>query len=313
MSEFGKGPGEGGHDFYVPDLGGMDFGKILNEGVYDGGTSYELADFYELEDTEELAIELNGDPFRRFERAYREQGVKLNPRFRDMAPVGHCFNDQKELKINRTVAWAGRILRETPDEKLADRPIKLQSEHNIPLCKTSMETLETMINSSIERPPVEELPEHQFKSDGIEAISMCPKAEGLFDKAVLRNSKLRMPGFSDRLRYQAIADETDDGWEVLGVRKWEGVPSVLTFKDVAVDGIEYPAGSIMRFELETDGTPERGKYTECVNPNPPRVVSSDQVVRAGFLRLANGFAGETGNLEKLANRVKGDLRRRELI
>jgi hypothetical protein len=313
MSEFRSWPEEGFSEEFVPDFGGMNFDKILNEDAYDDGTSYELADYYEFDDPAgEIVIERNEDPFRRFERAYRQQGVKLNPTFldgiTDIAPVGHCFNNEEELKINRAVAFGGRMLRKNPNEKLADRSIELPSEHDIPQCETSMKTLETIINSSIERPLAEELPKHQFKSDGIEAISMCPKAEKLFDKAVPRTSKFKAPGLFDKLKYQVIADEGDNGWDILGVRKWEGVPSVLTFKDVAVDGIQYPSGSIMRFELETDGPPERGKYTEYINQDPPRIVSSNEVVRVGFLRLANGFAGEPGNIDKLIKRVKNDLR-----
>lgn len=309
MSEFRSRPEEGFNNEFVPDFEGMDFGAILNGQEYDGGTQYELEEFPEDDMPKNVLSveELREDPYRRFERMCREQGVTIDKELASGPDYSFRIRNamSDDLKIARSIAVAGQILRKDPERKLADQPIDLPTEHEIPRCETQLKTLGNIINSSIERPPIEELPEHQYQSQGIGGMDMCQKAEPLFDKSIPKFMR-----FSNKVSYQAIVDGySDEGWDVVAVRKREGLPSVLTFEEIAIDGIVYPPGSIMRFHLRSDGVePESGLF-ENNNSKPSRIVESDEVIRAGFLRLANGYAESPEYLNSYRERLKKDLER----
>lgn len=305
MSEFGNRSGEGGNDFYVPDLGDFDSFELISDQQAELPVYDYVAENYPIDPSE--------DPYERFERMCNLQDVEPIDALR-YESIGRnlaaCYSFPKDdPSINRTVAVAGIKLREDPNIQLAKQPITLPAEHDIPMHKTAMQTLEGMINSSIERPPAEQLPKHQFVSDKLKPLSMCDRVEPTFDKAVPR---FRYRGNSEQVTYQAIID---DNQELLAVRKHVldcgsmSRPSVLTFQEVAIDGISYPPGSIMRLQLESDWPAQKYTVFEHVNPSPPRVVSSSEVERATFMRLANGFAGNPENINKYAKRTMRDLKR----
>lgn len=307
MSEFGRKSVEGANNFsFIPDLRSLKLNEGLNETSWDeyGAT----VDFpIELVDDELHKDYLRENPYTRFKREYTSQGIKLLPGIEDSSALEeHCF-PRKEVGINRTVANAGRILRDNPQEKLADCQIILPSEHDIPQHKVALETLRGMINSSIERPPVEELPRYQFESRKIPAVNMCPEAEIHFDRSIPRGWSL-MPRIDKEVEYQAIVDESDDRLDIIAVRKFEGQPSVLALEDVVVDGIVYPAGSLMRLQLKSDG-PESKKHFEWTENSPPRVVSASDVLRGGFLRLSDDYIGQPEKIANYRRRVEKDLRR----
>jgi hypothetical protein len=303
MSEFGNRSGEGQDGFsFVPNFGGMNFGESLDEtsqqDARDGSTDFsiELHEDY-----------LQEDPYIRFKREYKNQEIDLHPRLEDSSVLSeHCFS-RNEIAINTTVATAGRILRENPEERLANKPINLPSEHDIPQHEVALETLEGMINSSIERPPEEKLPPYQFESHKIPAVDMCADAELYFDRAI-PGGWAWLPRANKEVEYQAIVDESEDGLNIVAVRKFEGKPSVLALEDMAVDGVVYPAGSLMRFQLASDG-PQEKKYFEWTHEHPPRIVSYNEVLRGGFLRLSNDFIGQPEKIAHYRKRVENDLRR----
>lgn len=110
----------------------------------------------------------------------------------------------------------------------------------------------------------------------------CITSEHLFGKAIaaLEVHTTRSATYNNEYGVRIIAKDT----EPLFVHKMEGSKTALSLKQLTVDGILYPAGSIMGIHVRDDLQPKTGRYTPQVEPNALQVIDAQEVVGADFLR-----------------------------
>jgi hypothetical protein len=182
-------------------------------------------------------------------------------------------------RMLQAIAMAGGLLRENPDQRLADRTIDLGSKVPGKLARSeAAQALAGIINGSIERLDAEsgitDLPGSNY---GIDA---CRAAEYRFAQAIFALE-------AGSGECQIIGDEEPALLRKFGM----GSKSALSLRPLGVDGVPYPAGSIFRVTLDPGVEPRRD--IEGVQS-----VGLEDVRSLGFMRLS---AYGLGLRERMAN------------
>lgn len=189
------------------------------------------------------------------------------------------------------VVEAGDILRKNPDRKLADATIVPPANERHPLNRSlAARTLIGMVNASVERLPATGR-DNTFECLGTRAIEACLTADRDFGRVIrqMRAPGKLLTGEDQVVGYQLITGERNGP---LAVRKGVGEPSTLSFVDMTINGIPYPAGSILRAEILDDRTTETSSgYSTSVPRGVHARVDVGRVSHIAFRRLS-AFAGD---------------------
>ena len=186
-----------------------------------------------------------------FDKVCSKQGVQLNklvaavltpkPENRDEYSQLMIEPDGERAALLPTpilgaISGAGDILMGKPGESLADRQMRIPLSFHRDITAVA---LARVINASVESPIVQPKSAVRFESTNNSTCS-CAKAEHLFLET-----------------FRALSDITSLGEVALGcqlivkndqpifVRKREGEKTSLTLREIIIDGIPYPAGSIV--------------------------------------------------------------------
>lgn len=110
----------------------------------------------------------------------------------------------------------------------------------------------------------------------------CITSEHLFGKAIAA-LEVHMPEsatYNNEYGVRVIAKDN----KPLFIHKMEGSKTALSLQQLTVDGILYPAGSIIGIHVRGDLQTKTGRYTPQVEPNALQVIDAQEVVGADFLR-----------------------------
>ncbi len=162
------------------------------------------------------------------------------------------------------IARAGAYLRNNPNKPLAEAPVFLESDKQDDF---SSQVIASMINASIERP--EQNPDGlAFNCVDPFGVNICKSAEPRFIDAVDATKDLDVV--------------TDNDKPVLAI-KYLGEVSCLTLRDVTIDGIPYPAGSITRPVIKETAV---NREINSERKTGPGQYTIDEVKSLGFMRLS---------------------------
>lgn len=175
--------------------------------------------------------------FASFEAYCADQNVTLHEAFAHDASAQ--FYTEEDLLT--AIYWAGHHLRQAPRTPLADQRFSQDSEEVWPH-DTAARTLHHLINASfrVEMPPEGR---HNFPL-APSHINTCVSADRAFAKVIERLPLLP----ATPLVNPCIMHLDGDRPVILQKGGRDGVPSGLTLEGTWIDGVEYPAGSIIRVD-----------------------------------------------------------------
>jgi hypothetical protein len=207
-----------------------------------------------------------------FETAAQRQDVDFAMILEDA--LRYCERDET---LSPAVSHVGRYFRQSV-EPIASKPLI----GNPWQYDTAATTLQRIVNASIV--PVEADPSTpSFVCEGAKTISACGYAEVAFSKVIaqkITEADKRPPGIEDRWSGGDIFTEGD---VPIFIRKSDGEPSALSLRDIVVNGIPYPKGSILRVDTYREyqeGSPPQ--------PAPHRLcqVEARKIAKVAFIRLS---------------------------
>lgn len=198
-------------------------------------------------------------------------GVNLDPEV--FTTANNLVEDGIPTGILSAVKNAGEALREDPDRVLTDSLINPDWGFST---NVSTRTLIEILNSSLEKSPI---PSHevQFTCSPAEKLDTCSFADLSFLRTIVTVEYVS-PDQPAAHGCQIIANQAGSP---IFVRKYLGNPSAISLKDVYINGIPYPAGSIFSLEApdDEDSLPEPSSHK--VQEIPLRNIG-----RISFLRLS---------------------------
>lgn len=199
-----------------------------------------------------------------FEQACQAQGVEL------IDPISNIIQRANDFPLRRLVTSAGDFLAQERDRPLAtgllEQPIHPEY--------TVSRILQRIINASIEHEDGRPL---DFDC-GVEfRASACGAAEPAFAKAFRDMKDSRHQG--QRVRYGGALYVDDDG-QAFAFTKSEGFGSTLALRDITIQGVPFPAGSILYAQRE-DYTPEYGRQSGRFT-----IHRKDEITGINFTRLS---------------------------
>lgn len=194
--------------------------------------------------------------------------------------------------FGQAINTAGMHLRYNPNQPLTEAPVYLIGDQKN---NFMAQVLQSMINASITRPSEDTNP--AFVCIDPTGLDACFSAEPYFLRSI--NHLADMDNNEG-----PIADIiTDDGSPVL-LRKLIGNETALTLRDVTINGIPYPAGSITHSytpkSVEDRAERKRGE-------RPYKEYDISEVNSLGFIRLSR-FAIPLGQRSKLDYELGGHTR-----
>lgn len=183
------------------------------------------------------------------------------------------------------VAEAGQLFRRKPENKsyntrLASAAISREVLYGFPHSLASR-TLVGMVNASI-APVRARSWDTGFSCRNVQVADVCRAAETYFGAAIVQilQPRERIEGYNHIVGHQIIVGEGD---KIIAMRKGAYAPTALTFEQITINGIPYPAGSIVKLHLLDQF--RNGKY----HRRPPaarQVVGVERVSHIGFRRLS---------------------------
>lgn len=190
-----------------------------------------------------------------------------------------------ESDLLKAIFAAGRLLREQPHLRLADYPIAPSPWAE----DTTVETLIAIVNASI-TPQFFTMTQHNFISPLGKVEDICDYADTGFANTL---GWLGWAAYSDNIPMGCQLYMADD--EPLLLRKSDGVPSALSLESLIINGIPYPAGSILRLDAVGD---HRDQPAHLQWPSKVELRPLDDITNLSFQRLS-AFALTTGERAKL--------------
>lgn len=184
------------------------------------------------------------------------------------------------------VEEAGLLLRRDPDIRLARQPIPPETIQRIPARDIAARSLLQIVNDSIDRRHSKEA----FISPRGGRYGICDLNERFFactinfaatEESFLDNG---VPSVSKHDGYQIITGRED---HPILLRKRRGPQCALSLEPITINGVLYPVGSIMRYDLTRDWDPHQDRYVATpLHDAQQEVVSASEIGRIGFLRLS---------------------------
>lgn len=187
------------------------------------------------------------------------------------------------------VEEAGRLLRHNPADRLAREVVPDETIRQIPPQDIAARSLVQIANTSITRQRSAAI---SFASKGMCRYYVCDLTERFFastfnfvatEESFLDNQVL---GYT-RDGYQIITDQSD---QPVLLRKRRGQQTALSLTPLAINGVTYPLGSLVRYDLgrDFDRDPRRpGRYApEPLQDGQQEVLPLSEISRISFLRLS---------------------------
>jgi len=179
------------------------------------------------------------------------------------------------------VAKAGEILRQRPYVELVNTPITDQLFGDGSLTLPQM-TFKGIINASRDR-IANQNPATTFFCRGAKRVDSCSSAEGGFGLTInnmthghkARDSRRSGEDYYKRFGWTIIIDDDMP----VGITKRYGQPSTLALSPITINGIPYPAGSLLRMN-----TLKKGYHHEAEERRT--FVPGERIAFASFLRLS---------------------------
>ncbi len=176
---------------------------------------------------------------------------------------------------------AGKLLRSGPQRRLAKHPIELPPESDT---KTAVRAFVDIVNASTcrEEPPQGAVAFTSHRQHS--SVHGCPAAEELFTNTFSQLEDNFLP-------YQAMTHGAQiivDGQRPVMLRKGGSgsAKTSLALETIYINGIPYPAGSILRTPLLEDDAGVDSRRRRLVLEDRVEVISVDRVVNPGFIRLS---------------------------
>jgi hypothetical protein len=219
----------------------------------------------------------------------KRQGVHINSGVLEAGHTGissaPCIVEPNGLYA--AMIEAGHILRKAPDTELVDTAITPPSNKLSYLNRSvAARGLIAILNASLERQPGKSW-DTTFQCYGTRAIDACQDAERYFGRVIAQMQTPDKPIMGQRrlIGYQLI---TDNDNQPIAVRKGMGEPSTLSFTEITINGIPYPAGSIFRADIVDDleRIQKWYKYRTRVYIDTQRRVGVEEVSHIAFRRLS---------------------------
>jgi len=225
--------------------------------------------------------------FSRFEELCDEQQVRLHHviiRAGRSASSGSMFTLEPNGMYSAVNA-AGNLLRKDPEQHLASAELDIPEPLAQKPKNFAANVLSAMIAASINPVPATDH-SRTFICRKTRNIDCCSNAEGGFSETFTQMYTPQVP-LEDHYKpigYQIITGSHD---EPIAVRKARGEPSALTLVKTTINGIPYPAGSIMRMDLLDDRSRDDPSIFDTDLPfDDQRRVGAERVSHAAFIRLS---------------------------
>jgi hypothetical protein len=229
------------------------------------------------------------------------QEVLLDPLIEHAGVIGASLGNSEcrdsvvyePAPIYAAVGQAGKILRRNPQAALANKPLQIPPDDLQPQ-DVALRTLVTLVNGSLDR-MARNVPSHRLAScRQIPATHACSEAETFFASVIWQmanpTSVLSEDEQMEPFGYQII---TDDYGQALGIRKGVSWPTLLTLEEIAINGVPYPPGSIMRADMPYERYARARLYRPMRDFEEQERIDFHDIARLGFMRLsAFVLAGE---------------------
>lgn len=217
--------------------------------------------------------------FADFAAACQNQQVEIHDELYRAAAtdVSDIFSARSYLPsgLQAAISQAGKLTRQAPGEPLADGYLDASYDFRT---DTSSRSLIDLLNATLERQP--DLPRQlaiNFDGPAPEELDTCHLADYCF--MVTASGLGRMTKKAKVL--QGCQIFTHFGTPAM-LRKSSGVESAMSLREVSLNGIPYPAGSIFSLDFRSQG--------DVYNPDAPaervEVLASRRIDAASFLRLS---------------------------
>ena len=197
---------------------------------------------------------------------------------------------------------AGRLLRKHRYMKLAERAFSEAVVNGVPPDDVTAQSFVRLVNDSVH--PRTGGAAVTFTSELSGTYGTCGEAEPAFT-ATLAHLLTRKQHANPYVHAREVIVGTNE--QPLFLRKGVGEQSALSLAPIAINGITYPGGSIVKYDLRRDrdrhyadpsqgpGTVPLGAYDSTpLAPNDMRVAPVDEIERINFLRLS-AFAFPEGS------------------
>lgn len=152
--------------------------------------------------------------------------------------------------IYAAINQAGKILREDPEIELSEQPLEIPPEEINP-DDVAIKTLLQIVNASRQKQALGVPEGRSFTAPATIAAHACVEAETYFAGVVVQmeDPKKVFTRDQDNVPYgfQIVTDQHSN--HPIGIRKGVSWPTLLTFETIAINGIPYPPGSIMRADM----------------------------------------------------------------
>jgi hypothetical protein len=227
------------------------------------------------------------------------QGVDL-----DLSLIAAGLSNESSLSLTvepdgyySAVAEAGVLLRANSTIPLANAPIperrfNFMSGQPHP----GEQALRTIVNSSITPWPGSAREGTAYSTtEPVSALSTCGDAEEWFSHVIKQMEQPEQPAwYGNFIGYQIF---TSPQGRAIAIRKSldVGQPSTLTLTQTTINGIAYPAGSLMRASTDRSQRAAEGEQQR---------VSTNDITRIGFLRLS-AFAVPLANRRDFLPKLEG--------
>lgn len=218
--------------------------------------------------------------YRGFARECRRQGVVVETAIQWAAAdkrTGDAYVYTR-TSLLAAVAEAGRLLRKNPEVELANNSLELKRLITDDIAAL---TLAKILNDSQRRVP----------SDGMRTaihctrapwVASCDAAESGFVNVFLTLCNERRLGAGSQIFI-------NDNGEAVFIRKG-GITSALSLQEITINGVRYPAGSLLSLESLPDYRFENGNYCSQPRARVPNMgveaVPVELVASAAFMRLS---------------------------
>ena len=231
-------------------------------------------------------VQVNADPFARFEAECEAVDAGLHVWLITAAQAGasSLLSTYEPTPIYAAIAQAGDLLRKQPGTKLANGFVPEGEATD----GTARRVLAAIINASLD-PGSFVSPDRTFIGKEVRKVAVCDLAERYFADTIAHMEHVLDPAHHeappddyDEMGYQVIVGA--DG-QAIAIRKSGAHNSTLSLVDLTINGIPYPAGSLLRMEVTSD--PVEDNITTLDVPDGEfTIIDSSQVTNVAFMRLS---------------------------